>query len=716
TAGTITDTGSEAVETVQANNVADGFALLQKCREASSIDAFISDFFQDISEVISPQDKARLVRQLTELEDTLDAISDLVLSESVFQVAKGNIPRAGAVQQAFSKGEYIPEPEIVQTPRSGHALTHRVGLLLDAASVEGETAGFSPRAKAQPVLNRWLGEQAGELARFKCVVRYKTSAAPDTSRQQTISLQQSGLDPIDMVFMFSKPFYEPASEWSKHILRILLTILPAGTTLTEYSIQYDDTGGENGAISFTAIAPFFQGLYKIITQARHLQPEHFIHPAALTDAGAQSYSTDLTELAARLSVLEQEMNEAKSMLTGAMDILQTDLDSLNDDPLLVIDASHIQAVVAALLKWAFLGLPEAAPDPLLLTDARSAKLLMEQAGMVVELLNKRIQNFVAEKNKINGNLSLATQVASYQQLGKIVFGEDFIILPRFHLANIEEVRSALEDSPAIIPNNDPMVMVMERWLDGVSRVREKVGNMESVILMRELLGTDGTRGPAVKPLQLPYRENDHWVGDELPANYFEEHDKAPATPMAKNKMSLVLMFDQSEGKISASQDGEQGNGVVFLAGLLIDEWNEVIPAKEEMSGIAFHFDQPNAQAPQSVLLAMPPFTNSTTWSIDYVLNTILYAFELAKIRAVEQEDLNDGLNYILNQNQSEEYYTAGNFYTTNVLPGVVSRVVDFAKEKDISVDFNINNIGRSTKEEDLPKFDFITAPSGDDTA
>ena len=41
-------------------------------------------------------------------------------------------------------------------------------------------------------------------------------------------------------------------------------------------------------------------------------------------------------------------------------------------------------------------------------------------------------------------------------------------------------------------------------------------------------------------------------------------------------------------------------------GLLLDEWTEVIPGKEETTGITFHYDRPNSEPPQVLLLAVSP--------------------------------------------------------------------------------------------------------------
>ncbi len=73
-------------------------------------------------------------------------------------------------------------------------------------------------------------------------------------------------------------------------------------------------------------------------------------------------------------------------------------------------------------------------------------------------------------------------------------------------------------------------------------------------------------------------------------------------------------------------------------GLLLDEWTEVIPAETETTGVAFHFDKPNAEPPQTLLLCTTPrFTGQ--WSWDDLVDTLHDTLDRAKIRAVEPDQL-----------------------------------------------------------------------------
>ena len=72
------------------------------------------------------------------------------------------------------------------------------------------------------------------------------------------------------------------------------------------------------------------------------------------------------------------------------------------------------------------------------------------------------------------------------------------------------------------------------------------------------------------------------------------------------------------------------------AGLLLDEWSELIPARGEDTAIAFHYDDPGAEAAQAVLVAVPP-TQATAWDLTTLLDILNETIDLAKMRAVDSE-------------------------------------------------------------------------------
>jgi hypothetical protein len=116
--------------------------------------------------------------------------------------------------------------------------------------------------------------------------------------------------------------------------------------------------------------------------------------------------------------------------------------------------------------------------------------------------------------------------------------------------------------------------------------------------------------------QLPFQAGDRWIG--LPID--EAH------PPEANRVSLVA---------SLPEGFDAGSPV---AGLLVDEWVETLPSPSETTGLAFHFDQPDARAPNAVLIAVPP-DGRRPWDLATLEKILLETFELAKIRAVDTEAL-----------------------------------------------------------------------------
>jgi hypothetical protein len=76
------------------------------------------------------------------------------------------------------------------------------------------------------------------------------------------------------------------------------------------------------------------------------------------------------------------------------------------------------------------------------------------------------------------------------------------------------------------------------------------------------------------------------------------------------------------------------------AGLLLDEWVEVVPTKNETTGISFHYDAPNAAPPQSLLLAVTPQI-SGSWKWDNLVATLNETLDMTKKRAVEPQHIDD---------------------------------------------------------------------------
>ena len=145
-----------AAESVNASDVVDALAL----RQAFDTKQLVPGGDWGPGLPTPGQDQDAIVALLPELDDIMDALSDLSISEAVFQVMRGNFERSGGLLDAVTKGTYAPEPQVIDTQRSGIDLTHRVLVLF--AGVPNKATGWSlisthARALMEPSLDAWVG-------------------------------------------------------------------------------------------------------------------------------------------------------------------------------------------------------------------------------------------------------------------------------------------------------------------------------------------------------------------------------------------------------------------------------------------------------------------------------------------------------------------------------------------------------------------------------
>ncbi len=198
---------------------------------------------------------------------------------------------------------------------------------------------------------------------------------------------------------------------------------------------------------------------------------------------------------------------------------------------------------------------------------------------------------------------------------------DFAILPEFPINGTfaAEFQNSLNDNAALLSfltGDLQKDFPVDEWLYGIARTREKMGQFESSVMLIDALS--GQELPLV-PLQFAYRTPDFWLGLDHP-------DKLPGTEkpfeIAEDKLLYTASF-----RVPFNSAEPQ-------CGVLLDEWAEVIPKKEETAGLTFHYDRPNCEPPQTLLLVTPSdFTGEWNW--DDVVDALRETLELARKRAVE---------------------------------------------------------------------------------
>ncbi len=258
---------------------------------------------------------------------------------------------------------------------------------------------------------------------------------------------------------------------------------------------------------------------------------------------------------------------------------------------------------AALLGAAAFGVSGAIP-------ATDATAWPAQAAAALADLTARTAALDALANGFNRSTAAADmQVVQDISRLRATFGSSFVVLPAFAAAATASFAQLWANS-ASLQGGDAFAST--RFLQRAARVRAGLARMDAAMLLAESLAGAPFALPSVA--QLPAVAGDRWGG----------LDTAP--PPTNSTLSLV-----------AWTPGAQPAGAQ-IAGLLIDEWIDVVPATTQTTGVALDYPDPGARAPQAILLAVAPDT-FPEWTLESVEGSVLEALDLAKIRGVDPDAL-----------------------------------------------------------------------------
>jgi hypothetical protein len=250
---------------------------------------------------------------------------------------------------------------------------------------------------------------------------------------------------------------------------------------------------------------------------------------------------------------------------------------------------------------------------------RFAEDVARVAKVILNEIDRRLAASQDALTTHDAAVNASDRVAALSTGAKALVGEDVTIIPEFPIAAAQgdEMQKALAASTSgdlfsyledFIGTDFPV----DTWLYGVARVRDKVRRWEEVVM---LAGAFGRTEPELTPLQLPFFAHDGWFALEF----------HPAVKLDTDRLLYTAHFAIPFDK-TANQ-----------CGLLLDEWSEIIPSTEATTGVAFHYDRPNSEAPQTMLLVTPPEFRGA-WQWQDLVDALTETLDLAKLRAVEPKD------------------------------------------------------------------------------
>lgn len=594
------ESDAQPVESIAANNVVDGLALLQRWDDEG--DALLT-------KALPGADIGPVKRELERLRNALDGLGDALIAEAAYQMARGNPSRLASTLSAIAHGDAPPpELEVARMPRSGNAISYRIVALMSGGPQTApgwNASATSPLASCERMLNAWVSRLLCDPRKVRCTVDQHDDATGALMTTLEFPLSEISLTPLDFVYGVEAAGTGSRSDTTPCYVEqlVLYAAQRRGDGLDGHAnLRLQHARPSNlaaGEITLFDMVEQGRAIRHLLEEARGVRPDDIAPPGN----GGQG-TIDLTDLEARVVRAENGLNAAHKALAGkvARGI-----------------ATPAEEIRAGMLALGAYGLAPAVPCVAAGDTPETRPALLRQAAALLKNSALRLEQGIA----LRANPAAPMPRARCDQLierARAVFGAKFVLLPSFTCdpAGAAELRNALAAST---PQQAGDPLAVHGWFTRCARVRETAARLASCLRGSEVLGAADRL--ALSVAQLPFDATERWVG--LPPLRGSE--------LAAGKLSLVV---QSTRAIDTT---------LALCGVLIDEWIEVVPSTEETTALAFQFDPPNACAPQNILVAVPPVPDQD-WTSEALRQVLMETLDLAKLRAVDSSLLGAAAQYL----------------------------------------------------------------------
>jgi hypothetical protein len=560
--------GTEPADRIAGRNVVDG----KKLREKKATIPWGTGGLPPATPPTNPG-RAAIEAEITRLDGIVDGLGDLLISETVLQVARGDIHAVQATVTAFSSGENPPEPEIAQSPSVGMGISHRVVLVMEGNDPQTSwPRGVSPRSDADAFVDAWAGSLLGDPAGLKVTIDYVEANQPKTLLADVSMLQLAALD-----FVALSQGKSVAGEGSILDRRFRALLFATHPTASEIEIAYD------------APAPPGRSIPQALEMARAI--------GNLLGGSRETTIADLARPDDQLKDDSQEMLDVEHEL-GELIVAHT---SELSDTIAGLDGPNKRAALLSAARF----VADAYPDPQAVDEEIEAAALATRSELARRLGDAQ--------DAIVPDGTNAAKIAGAIAAFRFIYGRNTLaILPAMVPQRGFEVGQSLT---ALGNDTSTADRAPERYLHQAMRVRERLFPWRRLGLY---VGAMGRPMPRVSAVQLPFVEGEPWVGSTVPA---------------ESRLSLLLV--SATGQTVAPNPGQPWRGLV------LDEWTETIPSNTVETGVAFHYDSQNSEAPQAILTCVHS-GQGTTWSFSELAAIVTETIDLVQIRPVDSDMLHLG--------------------------------------------------------------------------
>jgi hypothetical protein len=534
---------------------------------------------------------------IDQLAQTLDALGDLVVTESVYQIAQGNVQRAAAFADIMSGSSAFTEPEVILSPMRSNYFQNRILLNMDVNATSHWSETASPRKTLDPALNAWITSILGNAANIHFAIEYKETTEGETvTTTDTLLMDELDVEPIDLLSTIQSANTSLSLEMERIIIHRIKKLHP---TYFDVKILQDELGTEIQGISIQNVMPVLCRIKYVLENARPILDTDFKVSEAINENGG----INKVDYHSRVN---QAFTELQNLYTAI-----TDFEGISND----MDCT----VVLQMLGKAFdIGVQGILPNTAMAynpTQTEFRNEILARLEVAETLIKDRLEKATVLLGNYAPTLTEKNLLAEGNKILQLVFGGPAYCLPRITLSDAS-LADAIGNRANILPENESHQL--DIWLHANAQIRRHVAAAVDLQVFKDVVQSDTATTPLnFEPIQIPHQQSDRWLG--LPLQ--EEQNLA-------GKCSILL---SNAGLLE---------GTTLTTGLKLDDWQEAIPTESITGGIAMHFNQPGAEAPQNIIVAIPNSEeNNWKWNLNDLAHSVLQAFDMAKYRALEPENI-----------------------------------------------------------------------------
>ena len=549
-----------------------------------------------------------LLQLIDRIDDEYDALTDVVLSESVYKLTQGNTDAVDALMQAMEEMRNIPMPDVVNIPITSAQIDGHMVVALD---VEAQSKESDILSNVEPKVNAWITQMLGTPAEIG--VAFASDAEKGNSVLDYRSLGDLGISASEMVYLSanSKAFDSLLKTlyWVKEGVfpQIDRSMGAVDWTLQEVQLAADD-------------------MRSLLAESRMLRNEDMVKETGhASQVVYDSLSSTYDWTMKRVNELLQKMQRLLNEQAIVQDSTKPDYNQVAMPDEFMMEAVKLMVDCFRLGQFAAL---DGVDDGLLMGGKKLIANNQEWLATV-----GRQHAFFQQMNHVYSNLQLKSDEAKamvekateknhtvYMDAIRHLLVADFLLVPAFRPDEMVDGKELLRQCTTNCFGNID-AMGMERFLSDMATVEQPMMYLHQLRMYGKCNDLDV---PEILPVQFPTNSEgkQEWLGTQVSDG-----------SLVKDAFVYMIMNPGMMAESMMMEDEPK------MAGIVVDHWIERIPYQNQTAAVAFNYDQPDAEAPQTLLLAVSPYyeKRQKCWSDKRMLNTMKSAIHMAKCRAVNPE-------------------------------------------------------------------------------